>query len=169
MEPLELRKALLSFLGDERFRRFVRQGCRRGKLRYWQEQEWGRFTAARPEFAVGPEVLAAALRLGALPGEGWEKEKRLAIIVAGVAGGLAGGAVHVAIVYGCCLLYVRLHPANGGLFPHFPEFMYVGYALCVTPLSILFGAGLAVRWARPRKSTAGGDIATPSRGSTLVE
>jgi hypothetical protein len=64
VEMMALRRALAAFLGDERFRKFVRQGFRRGQqLRYWQEQEWSRFTAAHPEFAVGMEVLEVALRI----------------------------------------------------------------------------------------------------------
>lgn len=63
-----LRRALAEFLGDERFRQFVREGFRRGRLRFWQEQEWGRFVAAHPEFAVGANELAAALRICHLHG-----------------------------------------------------------------------------------------------------
>jgi hypothetical protein len=48
-----VRRALAAFLGEARFRKFVQQGFRRGRLRYWQEREWSRFTAAQPEFAVG--------------------------------------------------------------------------------------------------------------------
>ena len=62
-----LRQALAAFLGDERFRKFVGQGCPDGRLRYWQQQEWGRFSAAHPEFAVSLEEIKLALR-------NWERE-----------------------------------------------------------------------------------------------
>jgi len=62
-EAVALRQALSAFLGDERFRKFVQQGVRRGRLRFWQEQEWDRFCAARPEFAVSLEELGIALHI----------------------------------------------------------------------------------------------------------
>src|SRR5436305_10464151 len=64
-----LRQALADFLGEERFRKFVRQGIHRGRLRFWQEQEWARFTAAHPESAVSLEELAVALRICELHGQ----------------------------------------------------------------------------------------------------
>lgn len=67
-EAAILRQALAAFLGEERFRKFVRQGVRRGRLRYWQAQEWARFTAAHPESAVSLEELEAALRVCELHG-----------------------------------------------------------------------------------------------------
>lgn len=62
-EAVVLRHALADFLGAERFRKFVQQLRRAGRLRYWQEQEWGRFVAHRPEFAVSADELAVALRV----------------------------------------------------------------------------------------------------------
>jgi hypothetical protein len=58
-----LRQAFSNFLGEDRFRRFVRQGFRKNRLRFWQEQEWERFIAAHPEFAVGMDELAVAMPL----------------------------------------------------------------------------------------------------------
>jgi len=58
-----LRESLATFLGDDRFRKFVHQGLRRGRLRYWQEQEWARFIAANPQFDVALDELATALRI----------------------------------------------------------------------------------------------------------
>jgi hypothetical protein len=69
VDAAAVRQALAAFLGEERLRKFVRQGVGRGRLRFWQEQEWGRFTAAHPEFAVGLEELAVALRVCALHGQ----------------------------------------------------------------------------------------------------
>jgi hypothetical protein len=69
MESLELRKAFAAFLGDERFRKFVATGWRRGRLRFWQEQEWRRFCAARPEINAGLEELEVALRICHVHGE----------------------------------------------------------------------------------------------------
>jgi hypothetical protein len=65
-----LRRALGAFMGDERFRKFVRQGVRGGQLRYWQEQEWNRFATAHPEFAVSTKELEAAIRILNLPTPG---------------------------------------------------------------------------------------------------
>src|SRR5688572_1644562 len=64
-----IRQAFASFLGMDRFRKFIHQGWRRGRLRYWQEQEWMRFTAAHPEFAVSLEELEAVLRVCELHGQ----------------------------------------------------------------------------------------------------
>lgn len=64
-----LREALAAFLGDGQYRKFVQQGVYRGRLRYWQEEAWGRFAAAHPEFVVGPDELAAALRVCHLHGD----------------------------------------------------------------------------------------------------
>ena len=68
VDAAALRQALAAFLGEEQFRKFVRQGYRSGRLRYWQEQEWVRFTAAHPEFVVGTDELAVALRVCELHG-----------------------------------------------------------------------------------------------------
>jgi hypothetical protein len=64
-----LRQALAGFLGEDRFWKFVQQGVRRGRLRFWQAQEWDRFTAAYPEFAVRLEELAGVLRICTLHGQ----------------------------------------------------------------------------------------------------
>lgn len=68
-EPATLRRALAAFLGVGRFRKFVQQGCRRGRLRYWQEQEWAKFTAAHAEFAVEIGELELALRICEVHGQ----------------------------------------------------------------------------------------------------
>lgn len=68
-DAAELRQALAAFLGDAQYRKFVQQGVRRGRLRYWQEEAWGRFAAAHPEMAVGPDELAAALMVCHLHGD----------------------------------------------------------------------------------------------------
>lgn len=68
-EVIELRKAFAAFLGDERFTKFVAAGWRRGRLRYWQEQEWRRFCAARPDVRAGLDDLEVALRICELHGD----------------------------------------------------------------------------------------------------
>jgi len=62
-EAVALRKALAIFLGNERFHKFVKEGVRGGRLRYWQEKEWFRFVAVHQEFAVSLDELALALRI----------------------------------------------------------------------------------------------------------
>ena len=69
VEAVALRQALAAFLGDERFRQFVKEGIRRGRLRFWQEQEWDRFATLHPGFAVGLDELALALRICELHGQ----------------------------------------------------------------------------------------------------
>lgn len=64
-----IRQALCAFLGDEKFRKFVKQGSLRGRLRYWQEQEWCRFTTRHPELAVELPDLIVALRICELHGD----------------------------------------------------------------------------------------------------
>jgi|GEM_PF-3208102 len=69
-EMIALRTALKSFLGDELYSTFIEKGFdRRGELRYWQQKEWDRFIAAHPEFTVGPEDLAVAMRICHLHGD----------------------------------------------------------------------------------------------------
>jgi len=90
-----LRQAFAEFLGEARFREFVRQlagpelylgrpgehwppgrpqpGCSKG-LRSWQQREWDRFTAAHPEFAVGAEELTRALRVCEMHGQELQPE-----------------------------------------------------------------------------------------------
>lgn len=156
-EPIELRRALAAFLGGDRFRKFVRQGLRNGRLRYWQDNEWIRFTAANPQFVVGLAELAAALRLGPLPGEGWEKDRRFITVVATVAGAGIALVLHVAaVVGGCYLLHRQVNPP-GGRFPDVTPLFYGVFALCLAPLAMQFGAALGVRWAQSRKSGSAGD------------
>lgn len=69
MTDAMLRQALSSFLGEGRYREFVRKSYRRGRLLYWQEREWARFTAAHPEMAVDFASLQAALRVCHLHGD----------------------------------------------------------------------------------------------------
>ena len=69
MTPVELRKALAAFLGDERFKKFVATGWRGGRLRFWQQQEWRRFCAARPELNVALADLEVAIRVCELHGD----------------------------------------------------------------------------------------------------
>jgi hypothetical protein len=68
-DAADLRRALAAFLGDGQYRKFVKQGVHRGRLRHWQEEAWGRFTAAYPKFVVGPDELAAAIRVCHLHGD----------------------------------------------------------------------------------------------------
>lgn len=60
---VELRRALANQLGDERYRRFVKQGVRKGRLRYWQEAEWRRFTTECPHYSITLDELSVALRI----------------------------------------------------------------------------------------------------------
>lgn len=61
-DPTALRRAFSAFLGEERYRKFFRQGLKRGKLRFWQELEWKNFTEAHPEFSIDFEELVKVLR-----------------------------------------------------------------------------------------------------------
>jgi len=63
MDAVALRVALESFLGNAQFRKFVRQGFGRGRLRYWQQEEWDRFVAAHPQYEVSMSELETALRI----------------------------------------------------------------------------------------------------------
>jgi hypothetical protein len=65
----DLRRALAAFLGETQYRKFVEQGVRRGRLRHWQEESWGEFTAAHPEYAIGLDELSSALDVCPLHGE----------------------------------------------------------------------------------------------------
>jgi hypothetical protein len=62
-DAASLRAAFATFLGGDRFQEFVRQGFLHGRLRFWQEKEWERFTNLHPEFAVGLQKLEIALRI----------------------------------------------------------------------------------------------------------
>ena len=66
---VELRRALANQLGDERYRRFVKQGVRNGRLRYWQEVEWRRLTSESPHYSIKLDELAVALRICHLHGD----------------------------------------------------------------------------------------------------
>ena len=68
MDLEALQQALATFLGSVRYRKFVLETRPRGGLRYWQEQEWRRFTASHPEFAVGEDPLEDAVRICELHG-----------------------------------------------------------------------------------------------------
>jgi hypothetical protein len=146
MEPAALQRTLAAFLGGDRFRKFVQQGIRYGKLRYWQEQEWARFTAAHPQFAGGREELAVALRTGAWQDEAWRREKRVALTTA-LVGGILTGVSHIALVCYCWRLYTESHPDHG-LLPYLDVIFYPLLALCLTPLSMLCGAAIGLRFAR---------------------
>jgi hypothetical protein len=58
-----LREALAAFLGEERYRKFVKQGVAKGRLRFWQEEAWTQFTTTHPELDRSLEELAVALRV----------------------------------------------------------------------------------------------------------
>jgi hypothetical protein len=60
-DPRHLRKALVDFLGEDRFAKFVRQGIR-PRLKFWQEKEWDAFNAANPDMAPNLDDLEIALR-----------------------------------------------------------------------------------------------------------
>src|SRR3989442_1535371 len=79
---------------------------------------------------------------------------------AAVAGAIVAGTVHIAVICGCCLLYWGLYPPNGGRFPDVTPVLYAGYALCVAPLSMLYGAAIGVRWAQSRKSANASEMST---------
>jgi hypothetical protein len=64
-----LRRSLAGFLGSDRYRKFIQQGFRHGRLRFWQAREWERFVSAHPESAVSEEELAIALRVCHLHGD----------------------------------------------------------------------------------------------------
>jgi hypothetical protein len=65
----DLRRALANQLGDERYRRFVEAGVRKGRLRYWQESVWSHFTAEHPECSISIDELGIALRVCPLHGD----------------------------------------------------------------------------------------------------
>lgn len=67
-DPVALRRAFAAFLGREQFRKFVEQGWFRGRLRFWQEQAWGRFVAEHPEFAIELGEMEAVFRICHLHG-----------------------------------------------------------------------------------------------------
>ena len=63
MDAASLRQQLATFLGDRQYRKFVAGLRQTERLRYWQEREWERFTAAQPESCVPFEDLRVALRV----------------------------------------------------------------------------------------------------------
>jgi hypothetical protein len=63
-----LRRQLAEFLGGDQFRKFVVELRRAGRLRYWQEQAWGRFVATHPDHRLPVHDLLAALRVCELHG-----------------------------------------------------------------------------------------------------
>jgi hypothetical protein len=56
------RATFRSFLGEERYRRFVAAGTR-PRLKYWQEAELKEFFRAHPEHQIDPKELEAALSI----------------------------------------------------------------------------------------------------------
>lgn len=68
MDAASLRRQLAEFLGGERFRRFVVELRRAGRLRFWQEEAWDWFVAAHPGYRVSLSDLLAALRVCELHG-----------------------------------------------------------------------------------------------------
>lgn len=60
MDTIAVREAFRSFVGDEKFRKFVRavNTSRRDRLLYWQEQLWQQFSAEQPMM----ELPAASIR-----------------------------------------------------------------------------------------------------------
>jgi hypothetical protein len=68
MDAASLRRQLAEFLGDEQYRRFVAELRRGGRLRFWQEREWERFTTAHPDSIASLDDLLAALRVCELHG-----------------------------------------------------------------------------------------------------
>ena len=94
----ELRQALASFLGEERFRKFVRVGIR-PRMKFWQEQELELFFSANPELSRDPEDLARALRLCEVHGVDLEPTK-------------------VRTTEACLLLSPSYLSARAELFPH---------------------------------------------------
>ena len=63
MDVAALRQALASFLGDERYRKFVKHLSYGQRMRYWQEEAWGQFVSGHPEWAMGEDELRVALRV----------------------------------------------------------------------------------------------------------
>jgi hypothetical protein len=98
-DAIELRKAFAAFLGEERFRKFVAAGWRRGRLRFWQQKEWHRFCAARRDLKATLDELEVALRICELHGDELQPDE-------------------VALFHGCvdqAKQYIETRPR---LFPH---------------------------------------------------
>ncbi len=97
-----LRQALAEFLGDGQYRKFIERGMRRGRLAFWQEQEWNRFSQAPPEFVVSPDELAVALRVCHLHGDELQPDT-------------------AEVFHGCRDLAQQYVEARNRLFPHAAE------------------------------------------------
>jgi hypothetical protein len=69
VDAAKLRQALSTFLGADWFRGSVQRLWEKGRLRFWQERVWERFVRAHPEFAVGENERAVALRVCWVHGE----------------------------------------------------------------------------------------------------
>lgn len=67
MIDLQMRLALATFLGEERYRKFLRllnTTCmHRGRLLFWQEDAWKEFVAAHPQWEMNYESLREQLRV----------------------------------------------------------------------------------------------------------
>jgi hypothetical protein len=63
MDDAVFRQALRSFLGPERYQKFVKHLSYGQRMRYWQEKAWGQFLCARPESAISVEELRRVLRI----------------------------------------------------------------------------------------------------------
>ena len=98
-EAAKLRRALAAFLGDAQYQKFVQQGVHHGRMRYWQEQAWGQFTAAHPDFAVNQDELANALRVCHVHGDELQPDT-------------------VEVFHGCMDLVQSYVDARYRLFPH---------------------------------------------------
>lgn len=61
MDARTLRAALETFLGEQRFIKFITAGFE-PRMFYWQEREWDRFVDAHPQFAAALPRLADLLR-----------------------------------------------------------------------------------------------------------
>jgi hypothetical protein len=67
MDAEAVRTAFRSFVGEPRYRRFVRAvntiDRRLGRMRYWQEADWSRFARRHPGCAMPFEAILEAFRV----------------------------------------------------------------------------------------------------------
>jgi hypothetical protein len=67
MDSDAVRSAFRSFVGEPRYRRFVRAvntiDRRLGRMRYWQETDWSRLTRCHPEYAMPFGAIPDAFRV----------------------------------------------------------------------------------------------------------
>ncbi len=63
MDAAGLRQALHSFLGADRYRRFIMHLSYGQRMRYWQERAWGQFVSGHPAMAISEDELRSALRV----------------------------------------------------------------------------------------------------------